>query len=366
MTEKVLKATGKGKGKEAGGESHGLDEKTLKRLYRMMILVRTVDVRGLALQRQGRIGFYVPSWGQEAAQIGAAQALEARDWVFPTYRDPGMFLHRGFPLRQFVAQLFGSVQDRVKGRQMPNHFAAPEQHCMSISSPIATQIPQAVGAAMAAKIRGDATVVLASLGDGGTSEGDFHVGMNFAGVFKSPVVFFCQNNQYAISVPTAMQTASQGFAIKAVAYGFEGVTVDGNDVLAVYQATRQAVEKARGGGGPTLIEAVTYRMGPHSSSDDPTKYRPESEVEEWKAKDPIDRFRTYLEGIGAWDEAFEKEVRDSTEEEVAAAVRAEEKVGPPAAETIFTDVYAKLPRHLQDQLDDLVRSRSDDPEFRFP
>ncbi|MCZ6603207.1 MAG: pyruvate dehydrogenase (acetyl-transferring) E1 component subunit alpha [Planctomycetota bacterium] len=365
MTEEVLQVIGTD-GSASKQASQGLDKKALQRIYRMMVLVRTMDERGLKLQRQGRIHFYVPSWGQEAAQVGAVEALQPEDWLFPSYRDPGMFLNRGFPLQDFVRQLFGNANDPLKGRQMPNHFAAREQNCMSISSPIATQIPQAVGAAMAAKIRGDKTVVLVSFGDGGTSEGDFHVAMNFAGVYASPVVFFCQNNQYAISVPTKMQTGSKDFAVKARAYGFEGVKVDGNDVLAVYQATKKAVDKARSGGGPTLIEAVTYRMGPHSSSDDPTRYRSDAEVEEWKAKDPIDRFRGYLEGAGAWDEAFEKEVRESCTEEIASAIKAEEKVKPPPWETIFTDVFARMPRHLQEQLDEIVRARSEDPNFKFP
>lgn len=365
MTEKALQVIGVD-GRAGKKASPGLDKKALRRLYRLMVLIRTLDERGMTLQRQGRIGFYVPSWGQEAAQVGASEALEPTDWVFPTYRDPGMFLHRGFPLRQFVAQLYGNSQDLNKGRQMPNHFAAAEQRCMSISSPIATQIPQAVGVAMAARIRGDKTIALVSFGDGGTSEGDFHVAMNFGGVFKAPVVFFCQNNQYAISVPRESQTGSADFAVKARSYGFEGVKVDGNDVLAVYQATKQAADKARSGGGPTMIEAVTYRMGPHSSSDDPTRYRSEAELEEWRAKDPIDRLRGHLEKIRAWDEGFEKEVRESTKEEVADAIKAEEKVGPPPWETIFTDVYAKMPRHIAEQLDELVRARSDDPEYRFP
>jgi pyruvate dehydrogenase E1 component alpha subunit len=342
------------------------DEAKLREFYRTMVLVRTLDERGLTLQRQGRIGFYVPSWGQEAVQVGAAAAFREEDWVFPAYRDPGIFLWRGFPLKAFVAQLFGNSRDLCKGRQMPNHFAAADQHCVSISSPIATQIPQAVGAAMAAKFRGDDAVVLVSFGDGGTSEGDFHVGMNFAGVYRAPVVFLCTNNQWAISVPSRAQTGSANFAIKAKAYGFEGTQVDGNDILAVHEVVQAAADKARSGEGPTLIEAITYRMGPHSSSDDPGRYREEAELEEWKAKDPIERFRSYLAEKGIWDEAFEKEVREQSKEEVAAAIDGEEKVGPPVWETMFTDVYARIPRHLQEQMDTLLRMRSDDPDFTFP
>ena len=364
MAEEVLQVLGTERATKDA--SLGMDEETLRKLYRMMVLVRTLDERGLKLQRQGRIGFYVPSFGQEAAQIGSTHAMAPEDWLFPSYRDPGMFLYRGFPVRQFIAQCFGNANDWIKGRQMPNHFASRDQLCGSISSPIATQIPHAVGVGMAAKIRGEKIAVLVSFGDGGTSEGDFHVGMNFAGVYKAPVVFLCQNNQWAISVPTEFQTGSRDFAIKAKAYGFEGIRVDGNDVLAVYQACKEAADRAREGGGPTMIEAVTYRMGPHSSSDDPTRYRPDAEVEEWRQKDPIVRFQAYLQAHGVWDEAFEKEVRGTAETEVAEAVAAEEKAGHPAEETMFTDVYARMPRHLAEQLDELTRSRTEDPGHRFP
>ena len=364
MAEDVLQVLGTERAtKEA---SLGMDKATLRRLYRAMVLVRTLDERGLKLQRQGRIGFYVPSFGQEAAQIGATAAMAPEDWIFPSYRDPGMLLYRGFPLRQFVAQCFGNSSDWLKGRQMPNHFASRDQLCASISSPIATQIPHAVGVGMAARIKGDKIAALVSFGDGGTSEGDFHVGMNFAGVYKAPIVFLCQNNQWAISMHASQQTGSRDFAIKAKAYGFPGIRVDGNDVLAVYQATKEAADRAREGGGPTLIEAVTYRMGPHSSSDDPSRYRPDAEVEEWRQKDPIVRFQAYLQEQGAWDEAFEKELRESCEQDVAEAITAEEKVGKPTEETMFTDVFARTPRHLAEQLDELTRARTDDPGHRFP
>ena len=271
-----------------------LPKDDLVRIYRTMSLVRTLDTRMLSLQRQGRIGFYVPSTGQEAAQVGAAYCLRPEDWVFPAYREPGAALWRGFPLLTLVNQFYGNAEDIMKGRQMPNHYGNRDVNYVAVSSPVGTQIPLAVGAAWAAKIRGDPVVTLTFFGDGATSEGDFHTSMNFAGVFKVPCILFCQNNQWAISVPREMQTASKTLAMKAAAYGFEGLRVDGNDILAVIATTLRAVEKARSGGGPTLIEAVTYRMGPHSSSDDPTRYRPAPQVEEWKKKDPIERFERRL------------------------------------------------------------------------
>ena len=253
----------------------------------------------LSLQRQGRIGFYVPSTGQEACQIGAMYPLKKEDWVFPAYREPGAGLWRGFPLPLLVHSFFG---------------------------------------------------------DGATSEGDFHAGMNFAGVFKTPSIFFCQNNQWAISVPVSAQTASKTLAIKAHAYGFEGVRVDGNDVLAVIEVTSQAVEKARAGGGPTLIEAVTYRMGPHSSSDDPTRYRPAAQVEEWRRKDPITRFKAYLEKRDLWDEIDDGHLQKELDDLVTDAIRVAEKTPPPALETVFTDVYAEIPPHLREQMEEFMKS----------
>ena len=234
-----------------------LPKETLLRGYRNLVLVRLLDSRMLSLQRQGRIGFYVPSTGEEACQVGSALALETEDWVFPAYREPGCALTRGLDLKLMIAQEYGNSLDANKGRQMPNHFGWRSIHYVSASCPLGTQIPQAVGAAWAAKIRGDRVVTLVYFGDGSTSEGDFHVGMNFAGVFKAPTIFFCKNNQYAISVPLAHQTASRTLAQKAQAYGVDAARVDGNDHHAVYAATKAAADMARAGGGPTEIEAVT-------------------------------------------------------------------------------------------------------------
>jgi len=333
-----------------------LPEKDLLRVYRAMLLVRTLDNRMLSLQRQGRIGFYVPSTGQEACQIGSVFPLKPEDWVFPAYREPGAALWRGFPLQALVHQFFGNAADIEKGRQMPNHYGNKDVNYVTVSSPVGTQIPLAVGAAWAAKIRGDKIVTITFFGDGATSQGDFHSAMNFAGVYKTPTVFFCNNNQWAISVPVEKQTHSKSLAIKASAYGFEGVRVDGNDVLAVIEATSQAADKARGGGGPTLIEAVTYRMGPHSSSDDPTRYRPAAQVEEWRRKDPITRFKAYLEKRELWDEIDDGHLQKELDDLVTNAIRVAEKTPPPALETVFTDVYAEMPPHLREQMEEFMKS----------
>jgi len=322
----------------------------LRRLYRVMALTRNLDTRGSQLQRQGRIGFYIGCLGQEAAHIGSAYALQPEDWVFPAYREIGSMLLRGITLNQLLDQYFANAEDVQNGRQVTNLFGIKTVNYVTGSAPIATQIPHAVGVALAAKIRGDPIVTLTYFGDGGTSENDFHTGMNFAGVYKTPTVFFCLNNHWAISLPVERQTASETIAIKAQAYGFEGVRVDGNDILAVYRTTKEAVEKARKGGGPTLIEAVTYRMGPHSTSDDPKRYRTEQELEEWQKRDPLVRFRKYLERKGMWSEADEKHTQDETNREIEEAVQHAEKLPKPALETLFTDVYAEMPWNLEEQL----------------
>ena len=242
-------------------------------MYRYMLTVRRFNERMLLLQRQGRIGFFIESTGQEACQIGSAMPLTQGDWVYGGYRDPGICLVRGVPLKALVDQLMGERGRPEQGQADGGPLGLQGVEHREPVQPRGCRLSQAVGTAYAAKFKKDNIVCLTSFGDGATSQGEFHSAMNFAGVFKVPVIFFCENNQYAISLPVRRQTASENIAIKAEAYGFEGVLVDGNDVLAVYKATKAAVDKARSGGGPTLIEAVTYRMGGHSSSDDPSKYR---------------------------------------------------------------------------------------------
>ena len=329
----------------------GLSPEDLLFLFRKMHLLRALDEKAMHLQRSGRIGFYIGAAGQEAAEIGSGFALSEGDWVFPSYRDQGVALLHGYPLSALVAQLFGNSSDATRGRQMPNHWCDRSARIVSVSSPVATQLPQAVGAAYAAKLRGERNAFLACFGDGGSSTGEFHVGMNFAGVFRTPNVFFCSNNQYAISVPFAKQTAAGSIAVKAVAYGFPGVRVDGNDVLAVTKVTRDALDRAREGLGPTLIEALTYRMGAHSTSDDPSKYRPEEEVRAWGEKDPIRRFAAHLRRVGLLDPGKEEAVAVEAREEVRRAVAECEAAPPVPPESLLEDVYAEMPWHLREQLE---------------
>ena len=319
---------------------------TLRRLLRFMVLVRLLDEKMLLLQRQGRIAFFGPFAGQEAAIIGSGATARPTDWIFPALREAGILLWRGFPLPRYLSQLFGNSLDVQKGHQQPMHFSSGEHRYLSLSSVIGTQIPQAVGAAMAARLRGDDVVTYGYLGDGATSSTDFHAAMTFAATFEAPVVFVCQNNHWAISVPFERQTASAGIAIKARAYGMPGVAVDGNDVLAVWTACAEAHARARAGDGPTLIELVTWRRGGHSSSDDPSRYRDESKVAPWLLVDPIARFTEWMERQGHWDRAADEAARATLRQEIDEAIRVAEAAPPPPVETLFEDVYARLPDHL--------------------
>jgi pyruvate dehydrogenase E1 component alpha subunit/2-oxoisovalerate dehydrogenase E1 component alpha subunit len=336
------------------GQDPNLPTDTLLFLYEQMVQVREFDRRMLMLQRQGRIGFYGPILGQEAATVGSIAALEPRDWIFPALREGAAAMMRGLSLTEAINQLIGNGQDRCKGRQMPCHYTFKEGHYYGMSSVIGTQLSHAVGAAMAARLRGDDVVVLGYLGDGATSANDFHCGMNFAAVYQSPCVLFCQNNQWAISVPLSKQSASATLAMKGKAYGMPFVRVDGNDVLAVYAVTKAAAARARAGEGPTFIEAVTYRRLGHSSSDDPTRYRDEAEVKAWEQKDPVDRFRTYLTQRGHWSEAKEVAFKEAIAQRVNDAIAAAERNGPPDDESLITDVYAQVPQQLRNQLAEVL------------
>jgi pyruvate dehydrogenase E1 component alpha subunit/2-oxoisovalerate dehydrogenase E1 component alpha subunit len=348
----VLDPTGK-----VRGELPVLPPEKLVALYEAMVRTRILDTRMLALQRQGRIGFYGTCKGQEAATVGSALAAEADDWVFPALREGAVLLLRGFPLDRYVAQLIGNSLDECHGRQMPCHFSSGRHNFVSLSSPIGTQILQGLGAAWGAKIKGRRDVVLTYFGDGATSEPDFHAALTFGAVHKVPAVFFCQNNGFAISVPFSRQTASDGIAIKARAYGLPGVAVDGNDVLAVYRVTKEAMDRARRGEGPTLIEAITYRLEGHSSSDDPTRYRDEAVTRQWLQRDPIVRYRAWLFAQGLLDESRDAEIAAAQKGAIDAAITTAEAAGPPDIETLFTDVYAELPPNLAQQRDELRRER---------
>src|SRR5216684_7751923 len=308
----------------------------LRRLYRAMVLGRRLDERMIRLQRQGRIGTFAPIKGQEASQLGTVFTLRKTDWMVPSFRETAAMIWRGWPIEKILLFFAGYVE----GGQ-----PAPDQHDLPITVPVATQLPHAVGLAYAAQYRGDDAVVMAYFGDGATSEGDFHEALNFAGVWHVPIVFVIQNNQWAISVPLKKQTHSRTIAQKALAYGFPGLQVDGNDLLAVYAATREAVERARRGEGPTLIECVTYRLGVHTTSDDPTKYRSIEEVEAWERKDPLTRFGAYLQKR----DLLESGLEEAVDAEIARAVSAFEAIGPPDPLAMFDHAYATRTAPLEAQ-----------------
>ncbi len=318
----------------------------LGRMYRDMVLMREINNRAIMLQRQGRIGSWLGSEGQEATAVGAAHALQPGDWAFPTYREHALALVRGVPLVKLFHHLFGNAADTARGRNLPPEYSFREVNFVSVSAPVGNQAPQAVGAAMAARCRGDRAAVITFFGDGTSSEGDVHVAMEFAARFKAGVVFFCQNNGWAISVPTSRQIAGS-IADRAPGLGFEGWRIDGNDPLEVHDATRRALDKAREGGGPTLIEAITYRLGAHSTSDDPTRYRDAGEVASWTERDPIALTREKLVLDAAQDAAVWEWARG----EIQRAVEEAEKTPLPPVSDMFEDVYAHMPWHIAQQRD---------------
>ena len=333
-----------------GAKVPEIPEADLLRLFDTMLIVRVVDDRMMRLQRQGRLGFYMKSIGEEATHF-AVYPLRKTDWMLPSYREQGAWFWRGYPVTDFINQMFGNEKDPVKGRQMPVHHSAKDLNYVSISSPVGTQIPQAVGVAHAATICGKDDVVMTYFGEGTSSTGAFHVGLNFAGVYKAPVVFVCRNNGWAISTSTSSQTASKSFAAKAVGYGMPGVRVDGNDILAVIQTSREAVDRARQGGGPTLLEMQTYRRQGHSSSDDPSVYRDPKEPEAWKPKDPLNRFRGYLQTIGMWTEQGEKDIMEKHHDEITRVLGELGSLGAPPLDSMFDDVYESMPWNLVEQRD---------------
>ena len=313
-----------------------LSGEELKRLYRAMLLGRRLDERMLRLQRQGRIGTFAPIKGQEASQIGSVSTIRPTDWMVPSFREAAALLWRGWPIEKILLFYAGYLE----GGQ-----PAQGQRDLPTTIPVGTQLPHAVGLAYAAQYKGDDVIVMAYCGDGATSEGDFHEALNFAGVWHVPVIFVVQNNQWAISVPLKKQTHSRTIAQKALAYGFPGIQVDGNDVLAVHVATREAVARARAGGGPTLIECVTYRLGVHTTADDPTKYRSDEEVKAWERKDPLTRFVAYLEKKNLLEPALEQTI----DEEIARGVAAFESAAAANPLGMFDHAYAELPPALAAQ-----------------
>jgi 2-oxoisovalerate dehydrogenase E1 component alpha subunit len=320
----------------------GLDEDDLLRIYRHMLLARRVDERSWILNRQGKAAFVISCQGHEGAQVGTAYNLRpGHDYVYPYYRDAGITMLLGQSARDQFLSLLGKKEDpNSAGRQMPGHFSSRELNIVTASAPVGVQYPQAVGTALAFKIRGEDGVVLACGGEASTSGGDWHEAMNFAGIHDLPVVFLVENNVYAISVPEEMQVAGS-IAKRAEGYGFPGVEVDGNNVLAVYEAAKEAFDRARRGDGPSLIEAKTYRLTAHSSDDDDRRYREREEVEEWRLKDPIIRFEKYLEEAGVLDAEKKEEMADGIKVEIDEAVEYAEDAPYADPEEALERVYAE-------------------------
>lgn len=328
-----------------------VSEDTIKEMYHLMVLARTFDEKLFTLQRSGRIGTYAQVKGQEAAQVGSAMALDKDDWMMPSFREMTVSLVRGADRAKLVQAWNGDVRafegDPETTRDMP------------VEIPIASQTTIAAGMAWAEKIKGSHRATIVYFGDGSTSEGDFHEALNFAGVFQAPIVFFCQNNQWAISTPRAKQTHAGTIAQKAIAYGIEGVQIDGNDAVGVYRRVKMALDKARRGEGPTLIEAVTYRRGDHTTSDDASKYRSDEQSHSWDDKDPILRLQRYFQKIGTWTEEYGTWVKDECTKEVDEAVEKGLAFGPPPPEDLFAHVFAEMPSSYHEQLEALKQELAD-------
>lgn len=330
-----------------------LDRDRALRIYDSMMFIRILDERMLAAQRQGRISFYMQCLGEEAATVASAAALDRHDMIMAQYREQGALRYRGFTLEQFMNQLFSNERDLGKGRQMPVHYGCRDIHFMTISSPLGTQIPQASGYAYAQRLKGESNTTLCYFGEGAASEGDFHAGLNMAAVLQAPVIFFCRNNGYAISTPASEQFIGDGIACRAVGYGIQAIRVDGADALAVYEATRLARKLALEQQEPVLVEAIAYRLGAHSSSDDPSGYRSKEEEERWRKQDPIARYRRWLLNQDWLDEAADQIATDALRQEVLEALKEAEQVAKPALDTLVSDVYAEPTPALSAQLEAL-------------
>jgi 2-oxoisovalerate dehydrogenase E1 component alpha subunit len=318
-----------------------ISDDEIKSLYRDLVLVRRIDTEAMALQRQGELGLWASLLGQEAAQVGAGRSLTTKDFAFPTYREHGVAFCKGVD----PVTLLGLFRGTSQGGWDPY-----DKGFQLYTIVIGSQTLHATGYAMGLQRDGSDGAAMAFFGDGASSQGDVNEAFVWASSFNAPVVFFCQNNQWAISTPVAVQTAAPSMAAKAVAYGFGGVRCDGNDVLAVYGCVKDAVERARRGGGPTLVEALTYRVSAHSSSDDPSRYRDETITERWRARDPLARYRTWLMAQGLLDAATDERMRAELDAEVRDAVAKEEKIGPPPLASLVEDVFAEVPAHLREQL----------------
>ncbi len=327
-----------------------IDQALAVKVYETFAFHRVLDERMVSSQRQGRLSFYMAALGEEAASVGGAAGLQPQDMIMSQYREQGALMFRGFSLENFMNQMFSNENDLGKGRQMPIHYGSSELNYMTVSSPLGTQIPQATGYAYGQKLQGLDAVTLCYFGEGAASEGDFHAGLNMAAVQQAPVIFFCRNNGYAISTPSDEQFKGNGIASRGVGYGIKTLRVDGNDILAVIKATQTARTYALKENEPVLIEAMSYRLGAHSTSDDPSGYRTREEEEKWQANDPILRMKNWMLAQNWWDEAKDKVLFESLREKVLAAVKVSEKMNKPHIDTLISDVYDVPTKQLEAQL----------------
>jgi len=324
-------------------------EADLKKMYYTMAVSRAADEKSANLVRQGKSYFYAQASGHEVAQVASVWALGEQDWIFPYHRSIPAIFARGYTLGEFFLEVMGKADAVNRGRQMPNHFGKRALKLVTPSSTVGNQIPQAVGTALASQLRGEDAVSIVYFGEGATSQGDFHVGMNFAGVYNTPTIFFCENNQYAISVPMRMQAAAHTISMEACGYEFPGYQVDGNDFMAVYLTTKKAVERARNGNGPSLIEAMTYRLGAHSSSDDASRYRTDDELKGWMEKGPIKRLLGYIRHNGYYTEDWYAEINEKVKSDIDMAVKEADSRPVPEPESMFDDVFAETTPHIARQ-----------------
>lgn len=326
---------------EAAHRKVGLSDEQVVEMYKYMSLARKYDERALLLQRAGKINFHISGIGQETTQVAAAMAMQkGKDIFLPYYRDYGMVLTIGMTVKELMLSLYAKAEDpNSGGRQMPGHFGCKRLNIVTGSSPVTTQVPHAVGFALAAKMKKQSSVAIVSFGEGSSNQGDFHEGLNFAGVHKLPVIFLCENNQYAISVPLKKQVAGENVAERAKGYGFPGVRVDGTDPIAVYKVIKEARERAINGEGPTLVEALMYRLSPHSTSDNDLAYRQKEEIEHYRQKDGYFRFKQYLIDLGLWDDEKETQLQENIKVELKEAVRYAEEAPYPKPEDTLLHVY---------------------------
>ncbi|NMP16673.1 thiamine pyrophosphate-dependent dehydrogenase E1 component subunit alpha [Thalassotalea sp. Y01] len=345
-----------------GAEMPVIDQEHALRIYKSLAFHRVLDERMIASQRQGRLSFYMAALGEEAASVGSAAALEDEDMIMAQYREQGALIYRGFSLENFMNQMFSNEKDLGKGRQMPIHYGSSELHYMTISSPLCTQVPQAAGYAYGQKLKGKDNVTICYIGEGAASEGDFHAGLNMAAVHGAPVIFFCRNNGYAISTPSTEQYAGNGIASRGVGYDIKTIRVDGNDILAVLKVTQEARKYAVEEGKPVLIEAMSYRLGAHSTSDDPSGYRTKEEEAKYAEHDPILRMKNWMLAQSWWDEAQDNALVDQYREQVLAAVKVAEVIAKPPIEDLISDVYDVPTPALEQQLSDLKEHIKKYPE----